>query len=302
MRCLTFVFLILGFSTKGMAQIQIIEKQANGMTFRCRVAGDPEGEPVLLLHGWPETSHMWVEMLERLADNGYYCIAPDQRGFSPKARPLKVQNYEIEFLVEDVIALANAFGMDKFHLIGHDWGAAIGWAVVAEHADRIKSWSALSIPHVRAFSDVLRFDKEQRKKSQYMALFQWRGIPEWMLLRKDRNMLRRTWKKSSETELREYLNVIGNKPALKATLAYYRANYKTLKKGKGAERFGDVKTPTLFIWGNRDIAVTRTAAEGTHQYMKGDYRFVELNVGHWLMQEAFEDCAQPILEHLNKNR
>ena len=263
-----------------MAQIKIVSKQANGMTFRCRVAGDPAGEPVILLHGWPETSHMWVELLERLAENGYYCIAPDQRGFSPLARPTKVKDYEIEFLVEDVNAIANAFDIGNFHLIGHDWGAAIGWAVVAEHAERIKTWSALSIPHVRAFSDALRFDKEQRKKSQYMALFQWRGIPEWMLLRKDRNMLRRTWKKSNEAELTEYLEVIGNKPALKATLAYYRANYKTLKKGKGADRFGDLNTPTLFIWGNRDIAVTRTAAEGTHQYMKGDYKFVELDVGH----------------------
>ena len=115
-------------------------------------------------------------------------------------------------------------------------------------------------------------------------------------------MLRKTWKKSSEKELQEYLDVIGNKPALKATLAYYRANYKTLKKGKGADAYGEVQTPTLFIWGNRDIAVTRTAAEGTDQYMKGPYKFVELDVGHWLMQEAFEDCAQPILEHLNNNR
>jgi pimeloyl-ACP methyl ester carboxylesterase len=283
-------------------QIEIVQKQANGMTFRCRVAGNPEGEPVLLLHGWPETSHMWAELLERLAENGNYCIAPDQRGFSPEARPTKVSDYDIKFLVEDVMAIADAFGISNFHLIGHDWGAAIGWAVVAEHAQRIKSWSALSIPHIRAFSDALRFDEEQKKKSQYMALFQWRGIPEWMLLRKDRNMLRKTWKKSSEAELTEYLDVIGNKPALKATLAYYRANYKTLKKGKDADRFGDVKTPTLFIWGNRDIAVTRTAAEGTHPFMKGDYKFVELDAGHWLMQEAFEDCAQPILDHLNKNK
>ena len=283
-------------------QIEIVQQEANGMTFRCRVAGDPKGEPVVLLHGWPETSHMWIELLGRLASEGYYCIAPDQRGFSPEARPSKVRDYAITYLVGDVMALADSFGMKNFHLIGHDWGSAIGWAVVNSHSDRIRSWTAISIPHVRAFSDALRFDKEQKKKSQYMALFQWRGIPEWYLLRKDRELLRKTWKKSSAGELEEYLAVIGNKSALKATLAYYRANYKTLKKGKGADTYGDVTTPTLFIWGNKDIAVTRVAAEGTAQYMKGPYQFVELKAGHWLMQEAFEDCAKPILQHLSESR
>lgn len=283
-----------------MAQISIVNQQANGMTFRCRVAGDPKGEPVILLHGWPETSHMWIDLLERLAREGYYCIAPDQRGFSPDARPTKVNDYEIPNLVEDVVALADSFGMKDFHLIGHDWGSAIGWAVENANPDKIKSWTAISIPHVRAFSDALRFDKVQKKKSRYMAFFQWRGIPEWAMLRKDRELLRKTWKKSSEKELEEYLTVIGNKPALKATLAYYRANYKTLKKGKNADAYGEVTTPTLFIWGNKDLAVTRVAAEGTTKYMKGPYQFVELEAGHWLMQEAFEDCAAPIIQHLAK--
>lgn len=281
-------------------QIEIVQQEANGMTFRCRVAGDPSGQPVLLLHGWPETSHMWIQLLERLASEGYYCIAPDQRGFSPDARPTKVSDYEIPNLVNDIMALADSFGMNHFHLIGHDWGSAIGWAVVNAHSDRIKSWTAISIPHVRAFSDALRFDKVQKKKSRYMAFFQWRGIPEWAMLRKDRELLRKTWKKSSTEELEEYLSIIGNKPALKATLAYYRANYKTLKKGKGASAYGDVSTPTLFIWGNKDLAVTRVAAEGTARYMKGPYQFVELEAGHWLMQEAFEDCAAPIAQHLAK--
>ncbi len=285
-----------------MANIDIVNKEVNGMVFRCRVAGNPAHESVLLLHGWPETSHMWVQMMEKLSAAGYYCVAPDQRGFSPNARPTKVKDYAIKLLVEDVVGLADAFGMKKFHLIGHDWGSAIGWAVVAFHADRIKSWTALSVPHIKAFSDALRTDKKQRKMSTYMAYFQLRGLPEWFLLKKDREMLRKTWKKSSPEELQEYLDVIGNKPALKASLGYYRANYKVLKKGKGVEEYQDVTTPTLFIWGRKDIAIGRTGAEGTAQYMKGPYEFVELDAGHWLMQEAFEECAQSISSHLKKNK
>lgn len=294
--------LSIALQLNAMSQIRIVEKELNGLKFRCRVAGNETDEPVMLLHGWPETSHMWIPLMEKLAGEGFYCVAPDQRGFSPGARPTKTKDYTVEILQQDVMDLANAFGMEKFHLVGHDWGSAIGWAAVTFHPDRIKSWSALSVPHVRAFGDALRYDKKQRKMSQYMALFQLRGIPEWFLLKKDRLNLRKTWKKSPPDQLAEYLEVIGNKPALKATLAYYRANFKVLKRGKGADQYGDIETPTIFIWGKKDIAIGRTGVEGTAKFMKGPYELIELNHGHWLMQEAFDECAQPILDHLKKYR
>jgi pimeloyl-ACP methyl ester carboxylesterase len=298
---LGFVFLLIQTNTI-MAQISIVNKEVNGLTFKCRVAGNPTDEPVILLHGWPETSHMWIRLMEKLSAEGYYCIAPDQRGFSPQARPENVKDYDIRLLAGDIIGLADAFGIGNFQLIGHDWGSAIGWAVVALHPARVKSWTAMSVPHIKAFSDALRFDKKQKKMSQYMAFFQWRGIPEWFLLKKDRLNLRKTWKKSSPAELQDYLDVIGNKPALKASLGYYRANYKTLKKGEGVDAFGDVKTPTLMLWGNKDIAIGPVGIDGTAQYMKGPYERIDLAAGHWLMQEAFEECAAPILAHLNKYR
>lgn len=299
MRTLLILILIIQ-ATIAMAQIEIVNKDANGMTFKCRVAGDPSGEPVILLHGFPETSHMWIPLLKRLSENGYYCIAPDQRGYSPQARPTDLKAYQIEELVSDVVALADAFGFDKFQLIGHDWGSAIGWGVVAFHPDRVKSWTALSVPHLKAFSDAVRFDKKQKKMSRYMGFFQLRGIAEWIMLRKDRAMLRKTWKKSSQEELQEYLTVIGNKPGLKAALAYYRANYKVLKKGQKMDDYLEVKTPTLLIWGKKDIAIGPVGVDGTAKYMKGPYERIDLDAGHWLMQEAFEEVATPILNHLNK--
>lgn len=299
----TVVFLLtFALNLNAMAQIRIVEKELNGLKFRCRVTGDETGEPVMLLHGWPETSHMWIPLMERLADQGYFCVAPDQRGFSPGARPSKVKEYQIDILQQDVIDLADAFGFQKFHLVGHDWGSAIGWAAVTFNAERIKSWSALSVPHVNAFGDAIRYDKKQRKMSTYMALFQLRGIPEWYLLKKDRLNLRKTWKKSPPDQLEEYLEVIGNKPALKATLAYYRANFKVLKRGKGADRYGDIEVPTILIWGKKDIAIGRTGVEGTAKFMKGPYELIELDAGHWLMQEAFEETATPIINHLKKYR
>ena len=285
-----------------MAQVDIVNKEVNGMTFKCRVAGDPSGEPVILLHGFPETSHMWIPLMERLSENGYYCIAPDQRGYSPEARPTKVKAYEIEELVSDVVGLADAFGFEKFQLIGHDWGSAVGWGVVAFHPERVKSWTALSVPHLKAFSDAVRFDKKQKKMSQYMGFFQLRGIPEWFMLRKDRATLRKTWRSSSEAEKEDYLSVIGNKPGLKGALAWYRANYKILKKGQKMDNYLEVKTPTLLLWGKKDFAIGPVGVDGTAQYMKGEYKRVDIDASHWLIQEAFEECAAPILEHLNSHK
>jgi pimeloyl-ACP methyl ester carboxylesterase len=296
--CFSLIFSTLILDA--MATVDIVNKEVSGMIFKCRVAGNPTGEPVILLHGWPETSHMWIGLMEKLSAEGYYCIAPDQRGFSPQARPEKVKGYAIEFLAGDVIGIADAFSIKSFQLVGHDWGSAIGWAVVAFYPDRIKSWTAMSVPHLKAFSDAVRFDKKQKKMSQYMSFFQWRGIPEWFLLKKDRLNLRKTWKKSSPEELQDYLDVIGNKPALKASLGYYRANYKLLKKGQNMEDYLEVKTPTLMIWGKKDIAIGPVGVEGTAQYMKGAYEYVELDAGHWLMQEAFEECYASIKNHLAK--
>ena len=300
MRMILIALFSLIQTTMATAQIEIVNKEANGFIFKCRVAGNPVNEPVILLHGWPETSHLWVTLMEKLSTEGYYCIAPDQRGFSTQARPTKVADYDIKNLASDVIALADAFGVDKFQLVGHDWGSAIGWAVINFHPERVKSWTAMSVPHIRAFSDAIRFDKNQKKMSRYMAFFQWRGIPEWFLLKNDRENLRKTWKKSSPEELQDYLDVIGNKPALKASLSYYRANYKTLKKGRGADDYGDVKTPTLMIWGKTDIAIGSVGIDGTKQYMKGPYQRIDLDAGHWLMQEAFEECYLSIKMHLDK--
>lgn len=300
MRIILGIILFSIQTTATMAQIQVINKQANGLIFKVRVAGNPSDEPVILLHGWPETSHMWTRLMEKLSAEGYYCIAPDQRGFSPQARPTDVKDYEIEKLASDVVGIADAFGIQHFQLIGHDWGSAIGWAVVGLYPERVKSWTAISVPHLKAFSDAVRFNKKQKKMSQYMAFFQWRGIPEWFLLKKDRQNLRKVWKKSSPEELQDYLDVLGNKPALKASLSYYRANYKLLKKGEKVDDYLEVKTPTLMIWGKKDIAIGPVGVEGTAQYMKGPYEYVELAAGHWLMQEAFEDCYQPISVHLAK--
>src|SRR3990172_472504 len=125
------------------------EIAANGLTFRAREHG--EGTPVLLLHGFPETSRMWVPLMERLADEGFHCLAPDQRGYSPGARPPDVAEYTYDRFAGDVFGLLDAMGWQRAHLIGHHWGPAAGWAAVDERPDRVLSWVPMAVPHLRAF-------------------------------------------------------------------------------------------------------------------------------------------------------
>lgn len=139
-------------SKTSQVQIEIKELPANGMRFRCRVCGlENSGDLVILLHGFPETSHMREGVLISLASQGYRCLAPDQRGYSPGARPKDIADYHIKEIASDVIALADAVGFQKFHLVGQDWGSGCGWTVVQLYGDRVNSWSALSVPHMAAF-------------------------------------------------------------------------------------------------------------------------------------------------------
>ncbi len=280
------------------------EIEANGMVFRTRFAG-AEGspnEPVILLHGFPETSIMWAGLMERLGDEGYCCFAPDQRGYSARARPAGVEDYAYQRLVSDVMALADALGYARFHLIGHDWGSAIGWAILHLHPDRVRSWTAMSVPHMDAFASAIADDPDQRKRSQYMAFFMLPEKPEHSLAADDFAVLRSLWSSIPKEQVAEYLSVFSQPGALTAALNWYRANAVLLEKRREGAKFGPVNHPTLLIWGNQDLAIGRVAVERTAHYMEGSYRLVELNAGHWLAQEEPERVHDEILHHLQSNR
>lgn len=276
------------------------EISANGMTFRCREAGS-SGEPVLLLHGFPETSNMWVNLMERLAANGYRCLAPDQRGYSPGARPEGAEHYRYIDIASDALAIAEAWGVDRFHMVGHDWGASCGWAVLALHPERILSWTALSIPHQAAFGRAIREDPDQQTRSQYVTFFQQPGMAESVLSANDFDGLKRIWAMASDDGVAEYLSVFSQPGALTAAINWYRGS-----RGFDPEdpdvTFGPVSTPTLMIWGNQDAYIGRAAIEAAPAYMTGPYEFVELDAGHWLVQEQPEAVEQHLLAHLGRNR
>lgn len=266
------------------------------LEFDVRVSGKKAHEPVIFLHGFPETSFMWSKLMEKLSYLGYYCIAPDMRGYSENACPKGVENYRVKELREDILNIATSLGAEKFHLVGHDWGAAIGWNIVYASPERILSWTALSVPHTRAFGRALKLDKEQKKKSRYIGWFLVPLLPELYLRRGDLSKFRKLWKHSSPEELENYLSVFRRKKSLTGALNYYRAN---IGKGKN-QPIGSIEAPVLFIWGNRDLAIGSFAAHGNQKYMKGEYTFLELDGGHWLIQTNYDEVEAAIVKHLSK--
>jgi len=273
----------------------LVRIPANGYEFRARVAGlGNTGPSVMLLHGFPETSAMWTPLIELLADQNYRVVAFDQRGYSPGARPRGVEAYAIAQLVDDVFAVASAAGMSQFHLIGHDWGAGVGWAAVTSRPEALRSWTSLSIPHIAAFGAALANDEDQRKRSSYMLLFRTPLLPEALFTFNDLDLMKKAlYGEMSDAQRAEYVATFSEPGALTAALNWYRApsNFAVGPAPK-------VRLPVLFIWGNRDPAVGRAAVEAQKEFIEGRFEFHEINAGHWLMEEATDQIDSTILTFL----
>jgi pimeloyl-ACP methyl ester carboxylesterase len=264
------------------------EYARDGLTFDVTDRGDPTHTPVVLLHGFPTDRHSWDPISDRLVNAGLRTLAPDQRGYSPRARPTQPypRAYAIPELVADVVALLDAAELEKAHLVGHDWGGGIAWAAAGQHPDRVESLTALSTPHPAAMQRALR-DPWQSLHSTYMAFFQLPGVPEVVV---GRGLVRSlTSSGLPKAAAERYAGRMREPGALRAALGWYRA----LRMSMGSVH--RTRVPTTFIWGRRDQFLGRRAAETTGEFVLADYRFVELDEDHWLPEKQPEICATEIL-------
>ena len=254
-------------------------------------AGPADGELVLLLHGFPESSWEWRFQLQALGEAGYRAVAPDQRGYSARARPGAVEDYHPLHMVADTIAMADWLSGHQFHLVGHDWGAAVAWAVAGLHPERLRTLTIVSVPHPKAFATALQTE-DQQNRSSYIHLFRQEGKAEEVLLGGDGAALRAMLTGTGAAE--EHARVLTQPGAMTAALNWYRA----MEPGLVGD-IPDITTPTLFIWSTNDVALGRDGAEATAQYVKGPYRFEVLEgVSHWIPEEAPEQLNELLLEHL----
>jgi len=277
---------------------ELLRVDVGDLTFDVRVDGPEDGRPVLLLHGFPQTSASWAAVTPLLTQAGLRTYAPDQLGYSPGARPAEVDAYAVQNLAQVTADLMTALGTPVADVVGHDWGANVAWVLAAWHSDRVRSLTAVSVPHPAAYTAAFRVDPEQKERSAYIRLFWQPGKAEAVLLADDARRLRRMLLGTSgETgvpaeAVDEYVAVLSAPGALTAALNWYRAMSADIRVDK-------VEVPTTYVWSDADVAIGRTAAEACAQFVDGDYRFVELpGITHWIPEQAPERLATAIVDRI----
>lgn len=272
----------------------------SGLSFDAWMEGPASGTLVLLLHGFPQSRHSWREQVPALAAAGYRAVAPDQRGYSPGARPdpADPESYRYDRLIADVVDIADSLGGGRFHLVGHDWGGQVAWGVAAHHPDRVASLAVLSRPHPASFIAALKDDPGQQHRSRHHRAFLDPGTAQ-TLLADDCRRLRENLRASHvpDAAIEEYVSVLGNPAAMEAALGWYRA-----PAGLRVP-LGPIAVPTLYIWGDGDESVGRMAAEGTAAHVAGPYRFEVLpGIGHFITDQKPATVNDLLLGHLARHR
>jgi pimeloyl-ACP methyl ester carboxylesterase len=266
----------------------------DGLSFDVRDEGPLDGEPAVLLHGFPERGTSWREVAPRLHEAGLRTYAPDQRGYSPGARPRGRWSYRTPLLVADTVTLIERIGR-PVHLVGHDWGAAVAWLVAAGRPGRVCSLTAVSVPHPAAFMASMT-SSTQALKSWYMGLFQFPFLPELAAAVPGGpfdQALRRGGMTAAEVE--RFRTEIVEYGALPGALAWYRAMPLSDPRSS-AQR---VQVPTTLVWSDGDVAVGRESVERAEQWVDAPYRFEVLEgVSHWIPTHAPEALAAAVLDRV----
>jgi len=274
-----------------MSSTSTFEIPVGDLTFDVLISGPDDGIPLVALHGFPESAASWGKVTPLLTAAGYRVIAPNQRGYSAGARPEGVDAYKIEHLVADVVGLLDALGLPDAHLVGHDWGSAVAWQVAGRHPNRIRSLTAISVPHPTAFGWALREDEDQKQRSSYIGLLRQEGKAEEVLSEDNFRRLRAMFDGQIDPEFAdEHIRVLSGEGALTGALNWYRAMTRD---------FGDIDrttVPTTYVWSTGDTALGRAGAERCGEFVDAPYVFVVLEGGsHWIPEERAEELAEAIL-------
>lgn len=280
--------------------METVELSVGPFVFDATAEGPADGAPVLLLHGFPQSAHCWRFVQPQLAAAGFRTVAPDLRGYSPRARPTGKADYAMDVLVGDVTALADALGWETFHLVGHDWGGAVAWQVAGRFGGRVRTLNVVSTPHPNAFNQAKKAGPsadgdDQAAKSGYIATFRADGAEELFLA--DDSALFKLLLDGSGLDAQSVAYYVGRYDSVEAMagpLSWYRGADPTDAAG-----LGPITVPTLYVWSTDDIALGRTAAELTAGCVDGPYRFEVLDgISHWIPEAAPDPLAALLLDNL----
>jgi len=251
-----------------------------------------EGEPVLLLHGFPDSNYLWRGVIPKLVKAGYRVIAPDQRGFGESEAPEGKEHYDMEIIAKDAIAVLDALNVAKAKLVAHDWGAMIGWLLAGTYPERFESYTAISVGHPKAYASA---GFEQKKKGWYVLFFQLEGIAEKAAMAGDWALFRKMV--HDHPEMDHWIKDLSRPGRLTAGMNWYRANLSKLWKFE----FPRVKIPVLGVWSSDDFALAEDQMIGSAAFVDASWRYERFEgVSHWVPVDVPEKLSDSLLNYFRK--
>lgn len=262
--------------------------QVNGLEMNVLIAG--EGPPVLLVHGFPDTHQVWRKQIQPLVEAGYQVIAPDTRGCGDSAIPARISDYQLDILVQDLVALLNVLQIDKVRLVGHDWGAIQGWFFAMAHPERVERYIPLSVGHPTAYGSGGLL---QKLKGWYVLMFQLPWFPEWLLTAFNWWVLRSF--SAFPEEFAHWQPILSRPGRLTAGINYYRANLDMILP----KQWPKVSVPVYGIFSSGDRFLTEGQMRDSVHYVDAPFRYqVVEGANHWLQIHAPEKVNPVLLEFL----
>ena len=263
----------------------------DGVGIEYEVTGD--GRPVVLLHGFPDSGRLWRHQVPALVQAGFRPIVPDLRGYGRSDKPEEVEAYGLASLAADVLGVMDDAGIERAHVVGHDWGAALAWGLAALAADRVDHLVALSVGHPSTF---LAKNLEQYARSWYMLLFQFRGIAERWLSADDWSNFR-AWARHPDTD--QVIAELEANGSLTPGLNYYRANVPPKSFVEGGPKLPPIQAPTMGVWSSRDFALTEKQMTNSASQVTGPFHYERIEgAGHWMQLEAPDEVNRLLLDFL----
>jgi pimeloyl-ACP methyl ester carboxylesterase len=269
-----------------------ITVEVNGLSFTVTDVG--EGAPVVLLHGFPDSRHVWRNQIPVLLDAGYRVIAPDLRGFGESSIPEGVENYSIDKLATDVVGIMDVLGIQKASVIGHDFGAGLAWFTVAYYPDRFNKLVAMS---VGVTGNPGWQTVDQREKSWYFDFFNKEGIAEEALSADNFKLFRELIRNQGDPD--RCFADMARPGALTAALNWYRANTKGFGKRITEPVFPLINIPVMGVWSTDDHHLLEAQMKKSKWNVTGPWRYERIEgAGHWMMLEKPYEVNTLLLDFL----
>lgn len=258
------------------------------------MAGNPEGEPIVLLHGFPEFWYGWRNQIPYLVEKGYRVIIPDQRGYNLSDKPKGVSNYKLDTLAQDIINLANVLGYEKINLVGHDWGAIVAWWVASRYPDRLTKLGILNVPHPSVMiNQWSKGNISQWLKSWYIGFFQLPFIPETLVSLGDYSVFEQAIRQSghpntfTDDDIEAYRRAWSQPNAVTSMVNWYRAIARS-GMDSSLRKKHRIIVPTLMLWGEQDQFLGKELAKPSIDLCLDGELVYFPNATHWIQHDASE--------------